>query len=106
MAKALMVRINTIMCEMSEEELRAEILRQYHNGGVIVLDNSIKYEVVEFDTVQVNSGRPVALGKSELFGELNGQSVYVVRDEYGRIVVSDELMTMLIERLGGSVREG
>lgn len=37
------------------------------------------------------------IGKSELFAEINGHKLYVVRDEYGRIVVSDELMRELIE---------
>lgn len=97
MAKALIVRVNTLMEEKTEEEIRADILRQYHEGGVIVLDNGIKYEVVEFDTVQVTGSSPLGLGKSELYAEINGHKLYVVRDDYGRIVVSDELMRELIE---------
>lgn len=98
MGKALLVITNTILSEKTCEEIRADILRQYHEGGVIVLDNGTRYEVVEFDAVQVNGSRPVALGKSEKFREIDGHSIYVVRDEYGRIVVSDELFKELIER--------
>lgn len=56
MAKALIVKINTILSEKTYEEIRADILRQYHEGGVIVLDSGIECEVVEFDSVEVNSG--------------------------------------------------
>lgn len=56
MAKALLVKINTILSEKTCEEIRADILRQYHEGGVIVLDNRMEYEVVEFDSVEVNNG--------------------------------------------------
>lgn len=102
MAKALIVKINTMLEEISKEEMRQYILRQYHEGGVIVLDNGIKHEVVEFDAVQVNGSSPVGSTNSELFGEIDGHSIYVVRDEYGRIVVDDECMRELIERASGS----
>lgn len=45
------------------------------------------------------------IGKTELFGKIDGNSIYVVRDEYGRIVISDELMRELIERATGSSEE-
>ena len=45
------------------------------------------------------------IGKTELFGKIDGNSIYVVRDEYGRIVISDELMRELIERATGSSQE-
>lgn len=46
-----------------------------------------------------------ASSRTELFGEVDGKNIYVVRDEYGRIVVSDEVMRELITRIGGSVKE-
>lgn len=98
MAKALLVRVNTFLSGETKDEIRAEILQQYHAGGVIVLDNSFKCEVVEFDAVQVAGSSPVAVGKVEPFGELDGNTFYVVRDEYGRIVISDELMIELMAK--------
>ncbi len=50
---------------------------------------------------------PLPTGTSELFAVVNGRECYVVRDEFGRIVVSDELMRELIERAyGSSTKEG
>lgn len=102
MARALIVKFNSILGEQTAEELRQEILKQYNDGGVIVVDHSYITEVVEFDTVIVKDSCPVGLGKTERFGEIDGHSIYVVRDEYGRIVVSDELMRELIKRASGS----
>ena len=46
-------------------------------------------------------------GKIEPFGKIDGHSIHVVRDEFGRIVISDELMRELIERASGSsTKEG
>lgn len=97
MAKALVVRMNRLLDRQAVEDIREDILRQYHESGVIVLDNGIEYEAVEFDNVQVAGSSPLGLGKSELYAEINGHKLYVVRDDYGRIVVSDELMRELIE---------
>lgn len=102
MARALIVKFNTILGEITAEELRQEILGQYRDGGVIVVDRSYITEVIEFDTVEVKGSSPTKNGKFEPFGELDGHSFYVARDEYGRIVVSDELMRELIERASGS----
>lgn len=41
-------------------------------------------------------------GKSELFAVVDGKECYVVRDDFGRIVVTDELMRELIDRAYGS----
>ena len=38
------------------------------------------------------------VGTTELFGHIDGHPIYVIRDEYGRIVISDELFKELIER--------
>lgn len=56
---------------------------------------------VSFDFKDDNGSSPT-VGEHELFGEIDGHNFYVVRDEYGRIVVSDELMRELIERVNGS----
>lgn len=58
MAKALLVRVNLMLSEKSQEEIRENILRQYHKGGVIVVDNIMSCEVVEFDAVQVTGSSP------------------------------------------------
>lgn len=97
MAKALVVRINRLLDRQAAEGIREEILRQYHETGVIVFDNSIEYEVVELSATQVAGTGYLDLDRTELFAEKNGHKIYVVRDEYGRIVVSDELMRELIE---------
>lgn len=58
---------------------------------------------VSFNFIDDNGGCPD--GERVLFGEIDGHNFYVVRDEYGRIVVSDELMRELIERVNGSIKE-
>lgn len=97
MAKALVVRINRLLDRQAVEDIREDILRQYHESGVIVLDNGIEYEVVELSAAQVAGTGYLDLDRTELFAEINGHKFFVVRDDYGRIVVSDELMRELIE---------
>lgn len=38
------------------------------------------------------------VGTTELFGHIDGHPIYVIRDEYSRIVITDELLKELIER--------
>lgn len=59
---------------------------------------------VSFNFINDTGSSPV--GTNELFGYIDGHPCYVVRDEYGRIVISDELMRELIERATGSSTGG
>lgn len=59
--------------------------------------------------VAMGNVKPVGsspVGTTELFCHMDGHPCYVVRDEYGRIVISDELMRELIERASGSSTGG
>ena len=53
MAKALIIKYNSILENIPAETIRQEILRQYNAGGIIVLDKSYQCEVVEFDSLEV-----------------------------------------------------
>lgn len=59
----------------------------------------------EYSMIYTAGSSPLGNCKSEPFGEIDGKSIHVVRDGYGRIVVSDELMRELITRIGGSCPE-
>lgn len=52
--KALVVQTNSIIFGKTSEEIRQDIIRQYRDGGIIVLDKGDVVREMEFDTVIIN----------------------------------------------------
>ena len=87
-----------------EESVGAKLEREYAEAVGL----RIKYQRADRPFQNTNNGSRPTVGERELFGKIDGHSFYVVRDEYGRIVVSDELMRELLTALevaSGSSKE-
>lgn len=52
MARGLVIKANTFMVEKEIEEIRQDVIRQYNNGGVIVVPKHFEVIEVEFDHVR------------------------------------------------------
>lgn len=53
MARALVVKCNVFLEDKEMDEIRQDVLRQYDNGGVIILPKSYDVIEVDFDRVIV-----------------------------------------------------
>ena len=51
--KVLLVKANALLLDKEIKEIRKDILNQINDGGVLVLDNCYKTDVVEFDSMKV-----------------------------------------------------
>lgn len=55
MARALVIKAEPFMADKRIEEIRKDVIRQYNDGGVIVVPKHFEVIEVDFDNVRVES---------------------------------------------------